>query len=252
MRRIAARLLISLLPFSPAACATTMQGIPEPPAAPDSTGVLAAQREWWRAFATADTGYLQAHTARDFSVTLSSGRTLDRAAMLAQAATHVNGGRLTMEWADEAVGVAAPLLAVATARLTEADGPVAATYRYMTVLERGAGGWRVARAQSTRELVFTPRVPIAESGPLGDFAGDYRTPRGAALRIEVRGAALSMIEPSGSEVPLDPIGPGIFEFSQLSPANGMVRVVFIRDASGRVAAMTRLINGEARTFPRVP
>jgi ketosteroid isomerase-like protein len=252
MRRFAVILVVPAFASSIAACAGTASGARPGSTAADTAGARAAQRDWWRAFATADTAYLQAHTTQDFSLTLSSGRMFDRAAMLAQAATHVNGGRLALEWSDEQVGVVAPPLAVATTRATESDGPTTATYRYLTVLVRGGGLWRVARAQSTRELVFTPRVPVERSGPLGDFAGGYRTPRGLVLRVEVRGAALTMVEPSGAEIPLDPIGPGIFEFRQLSPSNGMVRMVFTRDASGRVAGMTRLINGEATTFPRIP
>jgi hypothetical protein len=240
------------LASSHAACAGTVPGARPGSTAADTAGALAAQRDWWRAFATADTAYLQAHTARDFSLTLSSGRTFDRPAMLAQAATHVDGGRLAMRWEEEAVRVVAPPLVVATTRLTETDGPTTATYRYLTVLNGTGGRWRVAAAQSTRELVFTPRVPADRSGPLGEFAGGYRTPRGLVLRVEVRGAALAMVEPSGAEIPLEPIGPGIFEFRQLSPSNGMVRMVFTRDAAGRIAGMTRLINGEATTFPRIP
>ncbi|HZG41477.1 MAG TPA: nuclear transport factor 2 family protein [Longimicrobium sp.] len=252
MRRFAVILVVPAFASSIAACAGTVRGARPGITAADNAGALAAQRDWWRAFATADTAYLQAHTTQEFSLTLSSGRTFDRAAMLAQAATHVNGGRLAMRWSEESVGVAAPPLAVATTRVTETDGPTSATYRYLTVLDGTGGRWRVAAAQSTRELAFTPRVPVEQSGALGDFAGGYRTPRGLALRVEVRGAALAMVEPSGVEIPLEPIGPGIFEFRQLSPSNGMVRMVFTRDASGRVAGMTRLINGEATTFPRIP
>ena len=252
MIRAAVSLVCLSLASSFGACAGTVPGARPGSTAADTAGALAAQRDWWRAFATADTAYLQAHTAQNFSLTLSSGQTFGRAAMLAQAASHVNGGRLAMQWSEESVRVAAPPLAVATTRVAESDGPTTATYRYLTVLERGGGPWRVAAAQSTRELVFSARVPVVQSGPLGDFAGGYRTPRGLVLRVEVRGAALAMVEPSGTEVPLEPIGPGIFEFRQLSPSNGMVRMVFTRDASGRVAGMTRLINGQATTFPRVP
>jgi hypothetical protein len=240
------------LASSQAACAGTVPGPRTASTAADTTGSLAAQRDWWRAFATADTAYLQAHTAPDFSLTLSSGQTFGRAAMLGRAATHVNGGRLAMRWEEEAVRAVAPPLVVATTRLTETDGPTSATYQYLTVLDGTRGRWRVAAAQSTRALVFTPRVPVEQSGPLGDFAGGYRTPRGLVLRVEVRGVALAMVEPSGAEIPLEPIGPGIFEFRQLSPSNGMVRMVFTRDAAGRIAGMTRLINGEATTFPRIP
>lgn len=217
----------------------------------DTAGVLEVQRGWWRAFTVADTAYLQAHTAPAFSLTISSGATFDRAAMLAQAATHVNGGRLTMAWADEAVRAPAPSLAIATTRATETDGQsVNSTYRYLTVMERGADGWRVAAAQSTRELTFTPRVSAAQAGDLGDFVGAYVTPRGTELRVEAHDSSLALIEPSGKELPMVPVGPALFELGGMSPSNGIVRLVFTRDARGRVTSMSRLINGVVTTFPR--
>lgn len=246
-RTLAAVLFALLL----AACAGGARQASVPGAAGDA-GALEVQRAWWRAYAVADTAYLQAHTAPRFSLTVSSGVTYDRAGMLAQAATHVNGGRLTMEWADETVRLTAPSVAIATTRSTEADGPASSVYRYLTVMERAGDGWRVVAAQSTRELAFTPRIPVAHAAELSDYAGAYRTPRGAALRVEVRDSALALIEPSGTEIRLEPIGPALFEFRALSPSNGIVRLVFTRDGAGRVAAMTRLVNGAVNTFPRMP
>jgi ketosteroid isomerase-like protein len=221
-------------------------------AAGDTAGALEVQRAWWRAYAIADTAYLQAHTAPAFSLTVSSGATFDRAGMLAQAATHVNGSRLAMSFAEETARLAAPSVAVATARSTEADGPTSATFRYLTVMERSADGWRVSAAQSTRELAFTPTLSVAQAGELGGYAGAYRTPRGTALRVEARDSALALIEPSGTEIRMEPIAPGVFEFRGVSPLNGVVRLVFTRDAGGRVTGVTRLINGAANTFPRIP
>lgn len=247
------RRLAPLLALVLAACAGNVPRAAVAGAAgEDTAGALEAQRAWWRAFAVADTAYLQAHTAPAFSLTLSSGATLDRAGMLAQAATHVNGSRLRMEWADETARLAAPSVAVATMRFTEADGPTSATFRYLTVMERAADGWRVSAAQSTRELTFTPTLPAAQAGEMGDFVGAYRTPRGAVLRVEARDAALALIEPSGTEIRMEPIAPGVFEFRGVSPLNGVVRLVFTRDAGGRVTSVTRLINGAANTFPRIP
>ncbi|HEU4886196.1 MAG TPA: nuclear transport factor 2 family protein [Longimicrobium sp.] len=221
------------------------------PAADDTAGVLEVQRAWWRAFAVADTAYLQAHTAADFSLTTSGGATFDRAGMLAQTATHVNGGRLTMSFADEAARLAAPSVAVATTRSTEADGPAASsTFRYLTVMVRAADGWRVSAAQSTRELAFTPRVPATQAGALGDFVGAYVTPRGTELRVQARDSSLALIEPSGKELPMVPVGPALFELGGASPLNGVVRLMFTRDASGRVTSMSRLLNGVVNTFPR--
>jgi ketosteroid isomerase-like protein len=246
LRHIAVLFALGLAGCAGNARDATVSGAPA-----DTAGALEVQRAWWRAFAVADTAYLQAHTAPAFSLTLSSGATFDRAAMLAQAATHVNGSRLTMAWADEAVRVLAPSVAIATTQSTETDGQsVNSTYRYLTVMERAADGWRVAAAQSTRELAFSPRLPAAQAGELGDFVGAYRTPRGAELRVEARDSSLALIEPSGKELPMVPIGPALFELGGMSPSNGIVRLVFTRDATGRVASMSRLINGAVNTFPR--
>lgn len=244
---------VSLLVLGLAACTGSAPPVAAPAAAPaDSASVLAAQRAWWRAFAIADTAYLRAHTSPVLSLTVSSGRTFDRERMLAEAATHTAGGRLAMEWAEETVRRLGPGTALATTRATETDGPASSVYRYLTVLERTAEGWRVSAGQSTRELVFTPRLSAAQAGPLDEYAGGYRTPRGAALRVEVRDSSLALIEPSGTEIPLEPIAPDLFEFRVLSPSNGVVRMMFTRDASGRVAAMSRLLSGAVNTFPRIP
>lgn len=244
-----------LLALALAACAGNAPPAAGPGAAgvDDSASVLEVQRAWWRAYAVADTAYLQAHTSPALSLTVSSGTTLDRAGMLAQAATHVNGARLAMEWKEGAVRVASPSVAVATARVTESDGPAAtATYRYLTVMERAGDGWRVSAAQSTRELVLTPRSNAAQAGPLGDYVGGYRTPRGATLRVEARDSALALIEPSGTELRMEPIAPGVFELAELSPQNGVVRLLFTRGADGRIAGLVRLVNGAVITFPRIP
>jgi ketosteroid isomerase-like protein len=248
LRRIAPLFTLAL-----AGCAGNVGPAVSSAASADTSGVLEAQRAWWRAYAIADTAYLQAHTAADFSLTVSSGATFDRAGMLAQAATHVNGSRFTMSFAEDAVHAPAPSVAVATTRSTESDGPAASsTFRYLTVLARTSDGWRVSAGQSTRELTFTPRVPAAQAGALGDFVGAYRTPRGTELRVEARDSALALIEPSGNVLPMLPIGPALFELGGASPLNGVVRMAFTRDASGRVTAMSRLINGAVNTFPRIP
>ena len=258
MTRTFLRLFSPIVGYAVAGCAaaasTPPPGAPPAPiaAAGDTTGVLAAQRDWWRAFTVADTAYLEAHSAPAFSITLSSGRTYDRAGMLAQAATHVDGAALRIGWAEEAVRLPVPGVAIATSRVTEAAGPRTTVYRYLTVLERGAAGWRVSTAQSTREAEFTPQVSAAAAGPLADYAGEYRTPRGGVLRVVVRDSTLGLIEPSGQELPMVPIGPAVFEFRSLSPTNGIVRFVFPRDGAGRVTSMLRLVPGEVNSFPRTP
>ncbi len=51
---------------------------------------------------------------------------------------------------------------------------------------------------------------------------------------------------------MEPIAPGLFEFAALSPANGVVRLLFTRDATGRVTAMSQLTAAGVSTFPRRP
>jgi hypothetical protein len=253
------RLLSPLLALALAGCAgaastaAPMGGAPPPSAAAnDTAGVLAAQRGWWHAFTVGDTAYLQAHSAPAISLTLSNGRMYDRAGVLARAATHVNGGSLRVDWAEEAVHVPAPGVAVVTSHVTESNGPRSSVFRYLTVLERGGAGWRVSMGQTTREAAATPNVSAEVAGPLDEYAGEYRTPRGGVVRVEVRGSALSLIDPSGQAVSMEPIGPAVFEYRSLDGINTIVRFVFTRDATGRVASLVRLATGEANTWSRVP
>ena len=222
------------------------------PAAPDTAGAVTAQRAWWRAFVLADTAYLRANSTPTLILTLSSGKTFGRDAALAEAASHTTGGAVSVRWEDETVRSPGQSVVVVTSRVTETVGPTSSTYRYLTVLERGPTGWRVAAAQSTRELAFAPRAYAAAASELADFAGAYRTPRGLMLHVAVQDSALALTEPSGKELRLEPIGPGLFEFTALSPANGVVRLLFTRDAAGRVTGLSQLVPSGVTTFPRSP
>ena len=222
------------------------------PLAPDSADAVAAHRAWWTAFTLGDTAHLQGHTGPGLLLTLSSGRTFDRAAAIAQAATHNRDSRIRLDWADDRATLASPSLAITTSRMTESIDGTGGTYRYMTVLEPHGAGWRVVAAQSTRELSPTPRVSAAAAGPLADYAGEYRTPRGRTLRITVRDSALALIEPSGLEIRLEPVGPALFEMNVISMGNGIVRMQFTRDGSGRVTAISRVRLAGVEVFPRVP
>ena len=231
-----------------AACA----GVAPAATVPDTAGALEAQRAWWHAFTVADTAYVRAHSAPDASLTLSSGQTLGRDGIVGRAATHTTGSQLTVRWSDERVRCPAPTVLVVTSRVTETAGPNTSVYRYLTVLERSGARWRVASAQSTREATLTPRAYAAVAGQVADYVGSYRTPRGLALRIAARDSTVVMIEPSGKELRLEPVGPGVFELPEVSPANGVVRLLFTRDASGRVSALSQLVTGAVNTFPRMP
>lgn len=249
------RPLLLLLAPAIVACARP-SAVPRPAGATDpatdSATAVAAHRAWWTAFSLGDTAHLRTRTGSGLVLTLSSGRTYDRAATIAQAATHGGDARIRLDWAELRATMVSPSVAIVTSRMTESIDGAGGTYRYMTVLERDGSGWRVAGAQSTRELSPTPRVAVAVSGPLADYAGQYRTPRGRTLRVEVRDSALALIEPSGLEIRLEPVGPALFEMNVISMGNGIVRMQFPRDGSGRVTAMSRVRLAGVEVFPRVP
>ena len=72
------------------------------------------------------------------------------------------------------------------------------------------------------------------------------------LRIVARDSTLALVDPTGAESVLEPIGPALFELPALYDGIGLLRYVFTRDASGRVTALSRLIYGSVITWPRVP
>jgi Domain of unknown function (DUF4440) len=249
--RAVPRITSLLLPLCLAACAT-VPSTPRDDASSDVAGVLETQRGWWRALATGDTAFLEAHSARPLSVTLSSGRTFDRSAVIAQAVTFAASAPPAFGWSDETVRLVAPGVAVATTRATESVALVSSAYRYLTVFARDGAGWRVTLAQSTRDAVFTPRLTTAAAGSMADYVGDYRGPRGGIVRVVAQDSVLALIEPSGRKLRLEPIAPSLFEFDYLSPSGAIIRISFARDASGRVTSASRLIPGTVNTFVRVP
>jgi hypothetical protein len=234
-----------------AACATAGP-TPRGGAPSDVAGALETQRGWWRALATGDTAFLDAHSARLVSLTLSSGRTFDRAAAIAEARVFAGSPPPTFGWSDETVRLVAPGVAVATTRATEGAALASSAYRYLTVLERDGAGWRVTSAQSTRDAVPTPRLTTAAAGLMADYVGEYRGPRGGTVRVVARDSVLALVEPSGRELRMEPIGPSLFEFDYLSPAGVIIRIAFARDAGGRVTSASRLLPGVVNTFVRVP
>ena len=250
-----ARSLTLLLPLSTAAC-TAGRSIPSDVRAvavvADTAGVGETQRRWWRSIATGDTAFLEAHSAPVLSLTLSSGRTLDRQETLRQAAAFASSAPPTFGWSDETVRLISPDIAVARTRATESAGLASDAFRYTTILERRNAVWQVTSAQSTREAVFTPRLTAAAAGPMGDYVGRYRGPAGGIVQVLARDSVLALVQPNGREIRLEPIGPSLFEFDYVVPAGVIVRLVFTRDAGGRVVSATRLIPGGVNTFVRVP
>ena len=218
----------------------------------EDTALKATQFAWWRALTVADTAYLRAHSTDGVRLTLSSGLTFDRDGMLAESASHTTGAGAEMSSSDEAVRFLAPNVAIVTSRFKETAGRGFTTYRYTNVFERIGTEWKVTAAQSTREIAYSPRVATEIAGSLMDFAGSYRTPRNLALQVLLRDSSLVLKEPSGKELNLAPVGPALFELTGLSPANGVVRVSFARDNTGRVTSMSQIIFGAVNIFPRIP
>lgn len=240
-----------LLSLCIASCATAPRA--HRGAAPsDTAGALETQRSWWRALALGDTAFLAAHSAPTLWLTLSSGRIFDRAAALAEAVTFAGSAPPTFGWSDETVRPVAPGIVAASTRATESAGLASSAYRYLTILERHGAGWRVTSAQSTRAAVFSPRLTTAAAGPMTDYIGEYRGPRGGTVRVVARDSVLALVEPSGRELRMEPIGPSLFEFDYVAPAGVIIRIAFARDASGRVTSANRLIPGAVNTFVRVP
>ena len=252
--RRAVLLLLPITAVTVLASCTSPARVATPAVAPaDTADAIAAARSWWRAFAVADTASLQTSTAPQLSLTLSNGQVLDRAAMLVDALTHTRGSTLTIEWSEVSVQHPAPgRVAFVTGRVREGNQGGANRYRYLTVLERDGGPWRVSAAQSTRELVLTPAASAQVVGALAEYAGSYRGPRGGGVQITVRDSALALVDGAGTELRLVPIGPALFESSVLSVGNGVLRFAFTRDTTGRVTALNRLINGAVNTWVRVP
>lgn len=217
----------------------------------DTAGAAGVAERWWRAFTLGDTATLRQHTARRLTLTLSNGQTLDRDQLLREAATYVPGPTTFVRAAVEVAALPLAGAVVGTSTVTEGSAGGSNRYRYRAVLERPDSVWLVVAAHSTRELTLTPRVPAPIAGPLADHAGRYRAQRGE-LRLVVRDSALGLIDPSGAEVRLEPIGPALFELPALYDGIAVVRFAFARDATGRVTSLTRLIYGSVISWPRIP
>ncbi|RYY96334.1 MAG: hypothetical protein EOO11_13725 [Chitinophagaceae bacterium] len=209
-----------------------------------------AAKRWWHAVTFGDTAYVRAHSTGGLTVTFSNGRSFTHAAFLAQVAKHDPAAKITSEWPEVQAQFPAPKTAVLTSRVVERVGAQPNLLKYLTVLVSTDSGWQVAAAQSTRELELAPRLPAAGAGQPGDYAGAYRTPGGITLRVQQRDSTLLLIEPSGTETKLEPIGHGLFEGPVLLFA-GNVRFAFNRDSTGKVVALTRIAH-RVITMPRVP
>lgn len=221
---------------------------------PASTGetaaVLTAHRAWWRAFTVGDTAKTAALTLPTFTLTLSTGETFDRAGAVRSAAVRGDSSLVRLDWSEESVRLAGSS-AVVTSRMHERVGQMEGQYRYLTVLQRTPGGWRVAAAQSTRIPAPSPSVVLPQA-LLREYEGQYRVPSGAFLRVAARDSLLALATPDGREQLLAPVGDAVFEIRTSRARFDVVRFVFERDASGRVTRLTRLSPAGVLSFARAP
>jgi hypothetical protein len=256
--RVRRAVLFAVVCTAAAACASAA---PAPPpvrptdgreAAPgEAAPVLDVVRAWWRAYTVGDTALVAALAAPGFSVMLSNADRLDRAAAIQEASTRGDSSRIRLEWSDEDARFFGNT-AVVTSELAEWVGAGVVRYRYLTVLDRRAEGWRLVAAQSTRVPVQGEPVPVAVDA-LRAYAGRYRVPSGATIEFAVRDTLLTVTEPSGLTRPLVPVGPAVFEFdAQVIRRSGLIRFVFERDEQGRVAGVSRIAANGVLRFPRVP
>ena len=215
----------------------------------NDTTAIAAARAWWHATTFGDTAYLKAHSTDNLTVTFNSGRSFTHSEIISQVATHNPSAPIRAVWSHVLQQRPAPKTAIVTNRVVETLGNTPHVYKFITVLVSVNSRWKVAAAQSTREIELAPAVPVTELGKLEDFAGSYRTPAGIVLKTVVRDSSLILIEPSGAETKLAGIGPGLFEIPKILSA-GNVRFSFARDATGKVTAMIRIAH-KITTMARV-
>ena len=208
---------------------------------------VSVQRAWWSALPGSDTAYLRAHSVPDLTLTLSSGKSFGIDSLVRSVASKRHD--IAVQWADERVRYLDGNTAVVTSQSTESEGPRSSTYRYTTVIRKGAPGWQVIAAQSTRLNSFTARSEAPAH--LVDFEGEYRTPRGLALKITQHETFMTLREPSGLEVRMEPIGLNLFESDYVSPDGSITRYSFDRNDQGQVVSMTVLVPGGTIVFPRV-
>jgi hypothetical protein len=252
MRTLALLVVSALVACAPSARAPQGDSAPRTGRAIDTTGAAAVAERWWRAFTLGDTATLRHHTARNVSLTLSNGQTLDRDRMLREAATHVPKATTFVDPAGDVSVLPLTGAVAVNSSVREGSQGGSNTFRYLTVLERPDSVWLVVAAHSSRALTLTPRVAATTAGVLADYAGRYRGQGGGELRIVVRDSALGLIDPSGGEARLEPIGPALFELPRLYDGIAVVRFVFARDATGQVTSLSRLLYGSVISWPRLP
>lgn len=229
-----------------AACATTSAE-----SGAVTSEIAGAHRAWWNAYTLGNVGALESTTAPDALATFSSGKTLTRSALMQAASRNGKSPGFAMAWSDESVQLPRDDLALVIGTSTESVGPSLQQFRITTFLRHTSRGtWEVLALQSTRIATSSASVAESISGSFHHFVGNYRTPKGRFLTMDVHEGALRLVEPDGKAIELVAIGPGLFESAGQSPINGVIRFAFSRDPSGRVTSFSRLTEGRVDTYPR--
>jgi hypothetical protein len=220
------------------------------PTAADSATALDVHRAWWRAFTVGDTARVAALADRDFTVTLSTATTLDRPGVVADAENRGDSALVRLAWLEGSVRFVGDA-AVVTSRVAETIGPNETHLRYLSVLRRVEGGWRLVAGQSTRVPLPGREVPLPPA-VVQAYTGRYRTPAGGIVTIVARDSSLALVGPGGGAERLRPVSPAVFELATGKSIGGLVRLVFERDASGQVIGISRLAAGDVARFVRIP
>jgi hypothetical protein len=235
----------------PAATHSVAASSPAPVASPaaespaDTAGLLAIHRAWWQAFTYGDTSRLATLTAPAFTLTMSTGRTLDRGGALADALNRDDSTTIHLDWADDVVESWGPT-ALVTSRFTERSGPNEASYRFLSLLRRAADGWQLVAAQSTRLPPVATPVPVSLE-VLRDYAGRYQQSGRPAVEVVLDDARLMFVAPSRPPAALVPLSSSVFQLPGTH-----TRLVFDRTPQGQVTALIGLTPGSVTRWTRLP
>jgi hypothetical protein len=219
--------------------------------APDRSvreSAVGVHHTFWEAIATGDTSKVRTVSVPDVSLTLSDARTFTSGQIYPEIAAY-RLGATRMEWLAEDAR-AHENSVVVRSRLREVTDANVSSFQIMTVLVRTDGEWKVAAAQSTREPYRAPTITVASS-LLNDLAGRYRTARGGLISVIARDNALGVVETDGREYRYEPVGGMLFEARNIPLSSGVIRLVFIRDDTGAVVGMNRILQNGITTLTRV-
>lgn len=226
--------LVSLLRSPLLAALVALAALPcaaAPPPDPQAAEVEAAFRAIQAAVERRDRAALEQRVHPAFTMLHALGQVEDRATWLAL----VESGRLPRQTAGlheaetsiQVVGDTALRSSILRMRNAgeQRDGWLRATATFVRV----DGRWLQLRQQSS----LLHDAPLTDATTLDAYAGDYAIPGRDGFSITPAGQHLTLRWANGARLPLVPAGPDRFGAGPTSV------MVFARDASGRVSAVTR-------------